>query len=278
MERRRKWEDLAFDCLICVFCKLGFEDFAVSIPLVCKSWHAASLDPQCWRDLDFLELDFSKKSNFIARFKRLYRVQHFSFSSFMKLCVARSHGSVSKLRIPSLLGVSLHRDLVFASIECPKLKVLALPTLLWNDDKQLPELISRWREMETLEMTWKPISFLQILEQIRLFCPNFCELNLCGFFNGRDAEAVIRCLPRLKTLLMSASFLRRDELLVILEGCKELAELDVSRCRGLDVDDGILKRAAKMIRFSCEGCKPDDNYGVNYYNYDDLFMELIFGY
>lgn len=277
MERRR-WEDLAFDCLICVFCKLGFEDFAVAVPFVCKSWHRASLDPQCWRDLDFLDMDFSKKSKFIARFKQLYQLHKFSFSSFMKLCIARSHGSVIKLRIPSLLGVSLQKDLAFASIECPKLKVLALPTLLWNDDKQLPELMGRWKEMETLEMAWKPISFLQMLEQIGHFCPNFSGLNLCGFFNGRDAEAMTRCLPRLKTLLMSASFLRREDLLLILEGCKELEEVDVSRCRGLDVDEGLLRRASKMKRFSCEGCKPEDSYVVNHYSYDDLFLELVFGY
>ncbi|KAL0926517.1 hypothetical protein M5K25_002757 [Dendrobium thyrsiflorum] len=276
--RGRRWEDLPFDCLIFVFCKLGFEDLTIAVPFVCKSWYKASLDPDCWRVLNFKDLDFSTKSKFIARFKQLYQFQSFSFSSFLKLCVAKSHGSVTELRIPSLLGASLQQDLVLISIKCPKLKVLSLPTLLWNDDKQLPELICKWKEMETLEMTWKPISFLQMLEQIKLYCPNFSELNLCGFFNGKDAQAIIRCLPKLKCLLMSASFLRKYDLLMILEGCKELEEVNVSRCRGLDVDDVVLKKASKMKKFEFEGCKPEENYGNTYYNYDDLFMELVFGY
>ncbi|XP_020580461.1 F-box/LRR-repeat protein At3g48880-like [Phalaenopsis equestris] len=275
---RRRWEDLAFDCLICVFCKLGFEDLTIAVPFVCRSWNKASLDPQCWRVLDFKDLDFSTKSKFIARFKELYQLQSFSFSSFLKLCISKSHGSVMELRIPSLFGASLHQDLVLTSIQCPKLKVLSLPTLIWNDDKQLPGLMCSWKEMEALEMIWKPISFLKMLEQIMLHCPNFHELNLCGFLNGKDAQAMIRCLPKLKRLLMSASFLRKDDLVMILDGCKDLEEVDVSRCRGLDVDDVLLKKAAKLSKFEFQGCKPEEIYGNGYNNYDDLFMELVFGY
>ncbi|XP_020595076.1 F-box/LRR-repeat protein At3g48880-like, partial [Phalaenopsis equestris] len=161
---------------------------------------------------------------------------------------------------------------------CPKLKVLSLPTLIWNDDKQLPGLMCSWKEMEALEMIWKPISFLKMLEQIMIHCPNFHELNLCGFLNGKDAQAMIRCLPKLKRLLMSASFLRKDDLVMILDGCKDLEEVDVSRCRGLDVDDVLLKKAAKLSKFEFQGCKPEEIYGNGYNNYDDLFMELVFGY
>ncbi|KAH0457722.1 hypothetical protein IEQ34_013037 [Dendrobium chrysotoxum] len=274
----RKWEELTFDCLVCIFSKLGLEDLSIGVPLVCKSWHGASLDPECWKILDFQDMDFTTNSKFIARFNQEYQIPNFSFASFMKLSISKSHGSAIKLTIPSMLGLSFYQDLILASIECPRLKVLALPTLLRQDDQQIPGLIARWKDLEILEMKWKPILFLELIEEIRANCPNFMGLHLCGHFEGKDAEAIVKCLPKLRSLVMRGSFLRREELMMILNGCKELQEVDVSRCRGFDADDEILKKASSRIKkFACEGSKVEEYYVDRLYGYGNLFLAFIFG-
>ncbi|KAG0473830.1 hypothetical protein HPP92_015687 [Vanilla planifolia] len=118
----------------------------------------------------------------------------------------------------------------------------------------------RWKELEILEMTWKPDSFVEVLEQIRMNCPNFMGLHICGFFDEEDAQAIVRCLPRLKILVMSGSFVRRRDLMVILDGCKELEVLDVSMCRGFDADSEIVQKASRIRRFECGDSKMESNH------------------
>ncbi|KAI0501375.1 hypothetical protein KFK09_016320 [Dendrobium nobile] len=271
-KEERKWEDLASDCLVCIFCFVGLEELTVALPFVCKSWYEASLDRRCWKNLDFRELDFSSGSNFARIFRQEYGVRRssFSFSAFMKMCVSRSCGSAVELTIPYIVGASIQQDLIYASIKCPRLKVLALPSLLEKDEKKLPELISKWKELEILEITWKPNSFLEILEQIRVNCPNFIGLHLCGLFDIMETWTIVRCMPRLKILVMSASYLCKEDLMEILDGCKELEVFDVSKCRGFVVDNEILKKASKIKKFECGDCKLEQNYTNFYYDYYGL--------
>ncbi|KAK8957088.1 hypothetical protein KSP39_PZI000381 [Platanthera zijinensis] len=253
----RSWEDLPFDCLALIFSKLGLEDLLLGVSLVCKSFHGASMDPECWKILDFEDLDFSTNSKFIPKFKHEYHINAaVSFNSLLKLCSARSHGCATKLSVPSTNYSPVLPGLFLASTKCPGLKALSLPTLLQQDDKKLPELIGNWKELETLELKWKPISFLRIAEAIGANCPKFAELRLCGVIERRDAKAIVKNLPRLKRLEMTSSFMRREDLVVILEGCRELQAVDVSRSGGFDGDDELLKPFSARIKdFVSLDCK-----------------------
>ena len=51
----KKWEDLEKDCLVNIFTRVGTESLLYDIPLVCKSWDRASLDPSCWKIINFQE-------------------------------------------------------------------------------------------------------------------------------------------------------------------------------------------------------------------------------
>ncbi|PKA61967.1 F-box/LRR-repeat protein [Apostasia shenzhenica] len=273
----RRWEDLAYDCLVVVFSKLGLDDLAAGVPLVCKSWHGAAMDPQCWTTLDFEKLDFTSMSAFAARFKCEFHVKGFSFSSFFKLAVARSHGSASKIAIPSVPGNVLKK---FDELNrrCPRIKELVLPTLLRREDKEIPAMIKKWKELEILQMKWKPTSFMEMLEQIRIHCPNFRGLQLCGFFERQDAAAMARCLPKLKRLKMRASVLRKEEMVMILEGCGELEIFDVTNCRGFVADNDIRNRGSRIKKFDYNGCKVESFYANGYcINYDDLVFALFCG-
>ncbi|KAK8953784.1 hypothetical protein KSP39_PZI002064 [Platanthera zijinensis] len=274
----RRWEDLSFDCLVFIFSKLGLEDLTLGVSLVCKSFHGASMDPKCWKFLDFQNLDFSPNSKFVARFKHEYHVNAFSFNSLLKLCSRRSHGCATKLSIPSINASPLLSDLLLASIQCPRLKELTLPTLLHQDDKQIPGLIGKWKELETLQLKWKPISFLEMVEEIRANCPKFTELRLRGVIDSTDAKAIVKNFPGLKRLAMTSSFLRREDLVTILDGCGELRAVDVSRCRGFDGDDEMLKRFSARIKdFVSDGCKVGEIYVNSYRSYGNLFLAMIFG-
>ncbi|PKA61965.1 F-box/LRR-repeat protein [Apostasia shenzhenica] len=242
--QRRKWEEMQSDCLVLIFSKLGLDDLTLGIPIVCKSWREASLDPQCWRYLDFRELDFGAGGRLAGRFKREYAVESFSFSGFMKLCLSRSRRSAVELAIPFIPGASLRQDLLSASVE--------------------------WKLMEILEMTWKPSCFVEILEEIGGNCPSFLGLHLCGAFESSEATALARCLPGLRILVMSASFLPREALMAILEGCRELEVLDVSRCRGFRAEDReVLRKASGIGWFECRGSEVEDDRLNVHYAHDD---------
>ena len=50
---RTKWEDLEKDYLLNVLTRVGTESMLYDIPFVCKSWYRASLDPLCWKIINF---------------------------------------------------------------------------------------------------------------------------------------------------------------------------------------------------------------------------------
>ncbi|KAG1348021.1 F-box/LRR-repeat protein [Cocos nucifera] len=274
MEGGRRWEDLAMDCLVNVFSRLNLEDLTLGVPFVCKSWHKASLDPQCWKILNFRALDLMPWGNFSKRFAQEYRIKSFSFSSFMKLATARSRRSAIDLSLPSTAFIASLPDLIYASNECPRVKLLALPDILQPYEKHIPEILGRWKELEFLDMGLKPLSFVPILEQISLKCKSFVGLQMYGCLYREDALAIVTHLPKLKYLAMKGSYLSKQELLVILDGCRELEELDVTRCRGFDVDDEILRKASGIKAFEYKGSKFHDDYD----EYDqDVLWGLVLG-
>ncbi|WOK99536.1 F-box/LRR-repeat protein [Canna indica] len=124
MEEIRRWEEMEMDCLANIFQRLSLEDMAVAVPFVCRSWLQASLDPLCWRALNFRQLNFLPWSSFTRKFTAAYSYSDVSadaasFSSLLKLVVARSKGVVTEIQFPLVFGASL-QDLLYASNRaCP---------------------------------------------------------------------------------------------------------------------------------------------------------------
>ncbi|KAG6515641.1 hypothetical protein ZIOFF_026070 [Zingiber officinale] len=227
---------------------------AVAVPFVCKSWYRASLDPSCWRRLNFRSLDFTPWSPFSRAFALRYRLHSpLSFSAFLRFALHRSRGVVDQLAFPLSSVVSIH-DLAYASVKCLRLKALALPdNLMLEDDLRIPELVWRWKDLEHLEMETKPSSFLEAVAEIGRNCPRFVGLKVRGLIRREDAKAMARCLPELKHLELSKSYLTKDELLVVIGGCRKLETLTVKDCLGFQADDEILKLVSHIERFEHEG-------------------------
>ncbi|XP_042465918.1 F-box/LRR-repeat protein At3g48880-like [Zingiber officinale] len=261
-ELDRHWDEMQADCLINIFRRLALGDLAVAVPFVCKSWYRASLDPSCWCRLNFRSFDFTPWSPFSCAFALRYHLHSpLSFSAFLCFSLHRSRGVVDQLTFPLSSAVSIH-NLAYASVKCPRLKALALPdNLMLEDDLRIPELVRRWKDLEHLEMETKPSSFLEAVAEIGHNCPRFVGLKVRGLIGREDAKALARCLPELKHLELSKSYLTKDELLVVIGGCRKLETLTVKDCLRFQADDEILKLVSCIERFEHEGSTLLDDYG-----------------
>ncbi|KAH0468727.1 hypothetical protein IEQ34_001959 [Dendrobium chrysotoxum] len=252
-----RWEGMQMDCLVSIFSKLGLDDLTTAVPLVCKSWNQASVDPLCYRILDFRHLDFNPSSPFASRFAFEFSVPRFSFSDFLKLAMARARGAAVDLRFNSLFSAS-NQDLSLASDECSKLKNLILPRIESEDEEQLLKAISNWKELEVLEMESKPSVLHEMVKQIGLHCNKFQGLKLRGCIKKEDAAAIIGSLPKLKWLDLSCCRLGREDLLAIIDGCRDLNRLSVRDCIGFEADDELKRRASGIVVFEHEGSMIED--------------------
>ncbi|KAG6492908.1 hypothetical protein ZIOFF_047879 [Zingiber officinale] len=122
-----------------------------------------------------------------------------------------------------------------------------------EDDLRILELVWRWKDLEHLEMETKPSSFLEAVAEIGRNCPRFVGLKVRRLIRREDAKALARCLPELKHLELSKSYLTKDELLVVIGGCRKLETLTVKDCLGFQADDEILKLVSRIERFEHEG-------------------------
>ncbi|XP_020080816.1 F-box/LRR-repeat protein At3g48880-like [Ananas comosus] len=121
----RRWEDLPVNCLVAIFSRLGLDDMTLSIPFVCKFWHEASLDPTCWKVLDFRVNNPSPGSSFGERFKHEYHVNNYTFRGFLKFVANRSHRLATKMILP--VGRLPISDMAYICKECPMLKITWQP-------------------------------------------------------------------------------------------------------------------------------------------------------
>ncbi|WOK99005.1 hypothetical protein Cni_G07717 [Canna indica] len=113
----RPWDEMQADCLINIFRRLGLDDLSVAVPFVCKYWWRASLDPGCWRRLDFRSLDFMPWSHFCRSFTSRYHLKTLSFSRFMRFAVDRSRGAAEELAFPLIFAAPSIQDLSYVSIK-----------------------------------------------------------------------------------------------------------------------------------------------------------------
>jgi hypothetical protein len=256
------WADMETDCLVHVFRRLDLDDLASAAPLVCCGWRRAAADPSLWRKLD---LRRDHVSRFMpwgalgAALERRHGVSRFAFAGFLSLCVWRARGCAADVALPPLLAPASELDLV--SLQCPRLRRLALPGLPAADEARLPELVTRWPLLEHLELDAKPCSvFPALAARLAQHCTNFTSLKTSGAVKPEDADVLACSLPRLRSLCLDRSYLPRQELLAILSGSRELREFSARGCVGFDEnDEEVRKRAAGIWSFEVAGSRMVDD-------------------
>ncbi|KAL5730880.1 hypothetical protein ACHQM5_003665 [Ranunculus cassubicifolius] len=251
----RKWEELPKDCLVNIMEKVGLEPLLLDIPFVCKSWHKASLDPKCWKILDFSMLNNKSQSHYIVQnYIKRFQIPNFSNAKFMKLLARRSSGSAMFLVLPSDWNIDI---LEYFSDECPELTYLnaSMMRLSQEHHNSFAELVGKFKHLQVLELNRFVEPIGGILEQIGTNCNNFTALFTLGMITVEEASAITSFIPRIPFLSLKGAVLHRDALLIIIRGCKELAVLDISYCVGVEIDGEILKEVGHIQHFRYEGCK-----------------------
>ncbi|KAA8548330.1 hypothetical protein F0562_000014 [Nyssa sinensis] len=182
------------------------ESLVLDIPFVCKSWYKATLDPLCWEQLIFPEMEtwplfinprFSDP--FISRLMDAFQFSgEFPATEFIKSVVKRSHRSAVKIVLPRCCT---EESLIYVADECPGLKILVLPPDLHNENLvfKLPNLVGNWKYLEQLELG-SSINMPEILYQISIHCKNFVSLSVKRADIGEeDALAIVSLLPNMST-------------------------------------------------------------------------------
>ncbi|PKA66015.1 F-box/LRR-repeat protein [Apostasia shenzhenica] len=271
------------DCLVNIFSRLGLDDLTVGVPFVCKSWSRASANPHCWRTLDFGSLDLKPSSPFAKRCASLYYPSRFTFSGFLKLAIARSHGAALDLRFSPLFPASL-QVLSCASNGCPKLKALGLPRICMEDEGRFFELLGKWRKLEWLEMESKPSMLANLARQIGHHCEKFQGLKIRGSIGKEDVAAIVESLPKLRFLDLSGSRLAKEEVLAVVDGCRDLKRFSLNDCLGFEADEEVKRRASGIEELELEGCRIGDEAAADedgdleqmMMYYDDCFLLWMF--
>ncbi|KAA8545072.1 hypothetical protein F0562_019829 [Nyssa sinensis] len=292
----RKWEELDMDCLVNVLGRLDIEMLILDIPFVCKRWHKASLSPLCWQHLDFskiLDIFTSrlKDKNFHVSpiDRKMNPTSNFEdkdlfVTTLIKSVIKRNNKSTVSLVFPMCYTIEA---LIYAAEECPALKYLVLPidVILFDEKFPIVSLIRKWRNLEVLGLE-SVICLEEILTQINLHCNNFVGLDVTTtarfgkdkaytwFHVGRvpilkqHASAVVTLLPNIKHLILRHAILERENLVMILQGCKQLEYFDARHCLGFEADDDeILKLASHIKTFMFEGSSVKEQ--------DTLFSEAL---
>ncbi|XP_058102119.1 F-box/LRR-repeat protein At3g48880-like isoform X2 [Magnolia sinica] len=247
METERRWEDLPMDCLVHIFDRLGLEDKSLGVPFVCNSWYIASLNPLCWKVLDFRPLDFELDSPFIRRFQQEYRITSFSFTGFLKFAVNHSRRSANMILFPEKGFERIESD------GCPALKVFRWRCPSEEVMKHFAKYIHKWKDLEQLFMKISPSSFTEVIMEISCHCKNFKVFGTSSYITELAAKAIVTFLPKIKYLDLSHSFMSKEILLIILDGCKDLEEFYVKNCIAFEADDEILRKASHLKVFEYEG-------------------------
>ncbi|XP_023747725.1 F-box/LRR-repeat protein At3g48880 isoform X2 [Lactuca sativa] len=266
---QRDWNELPVHCLVEVFGRVGIESLVETCPFVCKSWYDATFYPQCWEQLVFtkspclrsskhpiprLELDKDSWSDcclVVPHDQTKYADE--SFEKFVKFAIGRSHGLVTAIVFhpKSLLKEG---QIAWIAQRCPCLKLLVLPSYLsYVINFEVSNSICNWKDLEALQIA-SLIGLKKTIANISKHCRKFNHLSIYVPLLDEDvALAIASQLPHLKTLDLRFSVIERNALIMILKGCQELEQLDVSKFKGVAGDHEIQELASRICVFKHEG-------------------------
>ncbi|KAK1378111.1 F-box domain-containing protein [Heracleum sosnowskyi] len=247
----RKWEDMSTDCLANIFGRLDIESRLLHIPAVCKHWYRAVQNPLCWEKLDFRAIDSESK-----------------LSQLMKIVANHSERcAISHV----LVHFCTTKDLIQLSEACPALKTLELHTFLdcVPLNVVVPSFKGRWKNLEFISIDDSGDSIVELIELVCIHSTSFTGLRIGGGdIYDYAAYKIVSLLPKLKYLAINHAILEKKNLLLILQGCRELVFLDVRNCIGFQEDDEeILKLSSVIKSFRCDGSKAQDPTCNDDYNY-----------
>ncbi|KAB5519190.1 hypothetical protein DKX38_023509 [Salix brachista] len=233
----------------------------------------------CWKHLVFpQDIHSTGDVTLIDKFEDYYEIHKCSEDAFIKFVVGRSHGNCTGLSLPNDCSEEV---LKYIADECPALISLSLPADHFLSSESLsilPTLIGKWEHLENL---WLGSSdcLVNIITEIALACSKFSGLSVSSAtIREEEASAIVTYLPNIKSLILRGARMDLENLVIILQGCKNLVHLDVRDCRGFISDDErVLELASNIKTFMCEGSMLDDYDDDDHYYVHD-FDDDIYGH
>lgn len=154
------------------------------------------------------------------------------------------------------------------------LKALCLPRINFDDEFQFLSLISKWSDLEWLEIESKPSNLREMVEQIGIHCSRFYGIKIRGLIREEDVSGIVDFLPKIKVLDLSGSRIGREEVLAIVDGCRELRRLSLKDCVGFEVDEDVKWRARDIHVFEFEGCRIEDEL-INFVDQSEVLEQMF---
>lgn len=273
------------DVLVKIFKLLNMVEMG-PVSQVCRLWRSTCSDPLIWKTIDLSRL----KSNFIQirvspfiwvddrSDKRLFRI--------LKLAMALSRGNVSSMIFHYYLYMK-DEHLSYITQRSSYLKRLVMPAWDCISKNGICQAIRHWPHLESLTMPTighPPY----IIQEIGRHCKKLSELKIMGTFDRLFASSIISYLPKLKTLSLRCSCLKRDALLMLLNFAETLEVLNISHCLILEmvgrkqvireIDASILEAGSRMKVLTCQnnGCVTcqrmvSDEGLMRWYRYEEEF-------
>ena len=112
------------------------------------------------------------------------------------------------------------------------------------------KFISRWKNLEMLKLGKYHLK--EIIPQIGLHYNNLIWLSSPYTYLGKEeASSMVSSLSELKYLDLHGGDFEKEALVMILQGCKQLVHLDISKSFGFNDDDAEILELASQFLNSC---------------------------
>eukprot|EP00249_Psilotum_nudum_P013348 c24286_g1_i1 orf=378-1250(+) len=243
VDEDRSWAEMLPEVLVKSFQRLPLPDMFLTVPLVCKAWRKASLDPSLWESIDLRDWveDFGFSSTYVER--------------MVKLVVNRSCG-----RLKDLLLSDYGTDdmLIYISERCNSLKGLSIAH---SDitDSGIFKVAHRFPHLELLVISGCDGLSKVAIEELGKKCKALkwlerngsdnCFTLVGSIDNDEEALAIAQNMPQLKHLEMVDTHISTSGLQALLEGCLNLEYLDVRRCRNIILKGPTLQKCLMLKEF-----------------------------
>ncbi|KAK1372368.1 hypothetical protein POM88_028561 [Heracleum sosnowskyi] len=206
----RKWENLSSDFLVNIFKRLDLEILLSDVPIVCKNWYQALLDPLCWQKLVFPPAGNDSRLAIALEDGE-------NVPTLIKFVLGRSQEHATTIVLPAFTYIV---DVLNVLDQCPALKFLAVSSYTLIEASQGDySFASRTKLKQCFKRICirNRIYMTQITEKIRLNYKNFVGLSVThANINQVVASAIVSNLAAIKCLVFDNSRLSKEHLEMIL--------------------------------------------------------------
>ncbi|CAA7018283.1 unnamed protein product [Microthlaspi erraticum] len=249
-----KWADLHRDILAMIFHKLDVRDIAMGASRVCISWFLASHNKTLWNTLDLAKVQ-QVEEGLSLRIIMKKIIKFFDINETrqnLRYITKLSQGAPKNLFF-NLDAYIQEDDLVFVAERMPNIEKLVLPRWCFQSKKSYQFAFSQWRNLKTLIIAHDNLTGNFVFQEVGMNCNNLTNLKYFGDLRKNTAKLIVSYLQSLRRLSLQCSFVRNDEVLLLITGLKNLRILNFSHCKELggeripnqeEITIGNLKQAA----------------------------------